>query len=284
MLPTFIVIGAMKAGTSSLHRYVGLHPEIGMSRDKELNYFKTESDFEKGIDWYASQFPEGYRVRGESSPTYSMRHLFPGVAERLYSVLPEVSLIYLVRHPADRAVSQYVHQVGAGKESRPIEAVFEDLEQNEYVLTGRYMFQLRKFLRLYPEDRLLVVDTADLRDDRARAMSRIFRFLRVDDGFYSEHFDRIYNDSSSRRRPSAVTRALCRLPGFSRTSSRRFPNKALRKITGTIIRRPVLPVELAKRLLDYYEDDIRALEQFAGRNFPAWREPSLASRCGSART
>ncbi|MDQ3731459.1 MAG: sulfotransferase domain-containing protein, partial [Pseudomonadota bacterium] len=157
MLPTFIVIGAMKAGTTSLYHYLSQHPEIGMSRHKELNFFKTNADFAKGLDWYAAQFPSGSRVLGESSPNYSKCHLFPGVAERLHSVLPRISLIYLVRHPVDRAVSHYVHQVSTGKESRPFEAVFEDLEQNPYVLTGAYMFQLRQYLRFYPAERMLIV-------------------------------------------------------------------------------------------------------------------------------
>jgi hypothetical protein len=273
MLPTFIVIGAMKAGTTSLYHYLSQHPEIGMSRRKELDFFKTNADFAKGLDWYAAQFPSGSRVLGESSPNYSKCHLFPGVAERLHSVLPRISLIYLVRHPVDRAVSHYVHRVSAGRESRPIEAVFEDLEQNPYVLTGAYMFQLRQFLKFYPAERMLIVDADDLLNDRVRTMSRIFKYLGVNERFYSKSFASVHNTSSSKRRAGVFDKVLHRMPGVSHVASHRLLLRVLGKATGAKTGRPVVSTAVSSRLLDYYSDDIDALERFVGQRFPAWHAP-----------
>ena len=273
MLPTFIVIGAMKAGTTSLYHYLSQHPEIGMSRRKELDFFKTNADFAKGLDWYAAQFPSGYRVLGESSPNYSKCHLFPGVPERLHSVLPGILLIYMVRHPVDRAVSHYIHQVAAGRESRPIETVFEDLEHNPYILSGAYMFQLRQFLEFYPAERMLIVDAGDLLNDRASTMSKIFKFLGVDDQFRSESFSSMYHTSSAKRRASIFTKALRRLPGASHIASHRLLLRVLGKTTGAKTGRPVVSAALSSRLLDYYHDDIDALERFVGHRFSAWHVP-----------
>lgn len=241
-----------------------------MSSQKELDFFLTRSDSAKGVDWYSAQFPDGYRVLGESSPNYTKCHLFPGVAKRLHSLLPDIGLIYLVRHPVDRAASQYIHQMSAGKEFRPVAQVFEDLNSNDYVDCGRYMFQLSEFLSFYPAERILVVDAADLLNDRVSVMSKVFRFVGVDDSFCSDLFSKMYNEGSSKRRASVLTRALYRLPGLSRIPSRSLPQKAIQKVTGTRIERPTIPIEVHERLLDYYKPDIEALEQHLGRRFPHW--------------
>lgn len=269
MLPAFIIIGAMKSGTSSLHNYLNLHPEIGMSRPKELNFFKTETDFAQGLDWYRARFPTGYRVVGESSPNYSKRHRFPGVPERMSPVLPEAALIYLVRDPVERVISQYVHMVATGRDSRPASEVFRDLTRNDYIDTGRYMWQLSQFLKFYREERILVVDTADLLSERAKTLATVFRFLGVDDRFHSAGFDRMHN--TDLRRETMLTRAVCRIPGLSSLTSKGLPRRALRKITGLKVRRPLVPAALRYRLYDHYEADTEALERHLGRMFPAWR-------------
>ena len=80
MLPTFIVIGAMRAGTTSLHSYLALHPDVFMSAKKELNFFKSDGEFSKGVEWYSAQFDGSFPVRGESSPNYTKYPVATGVA------------------------------------------------------------------------------------------------------------------------------------------------------------------------------------------------------------
>ncbi len=75
MLPNLIVIGAQKCGTTSLHDYLGRHPEIRMSAEKELNFFQLERNWHRGVHWYEKQFPGGTAIRGETSPGYTY---FPG--------------------------------------------------------------------------------------------------------------------------------------------------------------------------------------------------------------
>ena len=104
-LPTFLVIGSMKCGTTSLHDYLARHPDVFMSAVKEVNFFVLERTWDKGIDWYRAQFYGRYQVRGEASQNYTKRHEFePGVAERIRSLLPNVKLIYIVRDPVARFV------------------------------------------------------------------------------------------------------------------------------------------------------------------------------------
>ena len=271
MLPSFIVIGAMKSGTTSLHHYLSKHPEIGMSHCKELDFFKDELTFAKGINWYTSQFPNGFRLVGESSPNYSKCHLFPGVAERLHSVLPNISLIYVVRDPVDRAVSHYMHQVAAGKESRSMEEAFQDLNNNDYVPTGAYMFQLNQFLKFYPSERILIIESADLLNDRANTLAGVFSFLGVDETFHSDSFTNVRHKSSLKRQSKLLNEKILNMPGISSIITPKMIS-ILRRTVGKKIERPKPSMSLKARLLEHYLDDIKALEKFADKSFKAWYE------------
>src|SRR5687768_8813331 len=101
-LPNLIIIGAMKCGTTSMHGYLRRHRQIEMSGTKELDFFIAGRNWEKGPDWYASQFPGGTAIRGESSPNYTSALIFPGVPERMHSVVPDARLLFMVRDPVDR--------------------------------------------------------------------------------------------------------------------------------------------------------------------------------------
>src|ERR1051325_6146140 len=129
-MPNFLVIGAVKSGTTALHRYLKQHPDIFMSTPKELRFFPFEDrppDFRgpgdaedmkpavKSIGDYRARFAEGARhpARGESSPLYLY---YPRSAERLRHHIPDAKLIAILRHPADRAYSQYLMKVRDGHE------------------------------------------------------------------------------------------------------------------------------------------------------------------------
>ena len=133
MLPNLVIIGGMKCGTTSLHYYLSQHPEIYMSRDKELDFFIEEKNWHKGIEWYESQFNVQAKVIGETSPNYTCRHCFPGVPKRMNELLPDAKLIYLVRHPIKRIVAHYLHNYSEGLESRDLEETLLDSETNQYL-------------------------------------------------------------------------------------------------------------------------------------------------------
>ncbi|MGH2726565.1 MAG: sulfotransferase domain-containing protein, partial [Actinomycetota bacterium] len=116
-LPNFLILGAMKAGTTSLAYWLGEHPDVFLAPGKELFFFNVPQRWELGVDWYRSQFAgsEGKIARGEATPGY-LGH--PQAAERIAATLPDVRLIALLRHPADRAYSQYWHNRATGTETR----------------------------------------------------------------------------------------------------------------------------------------------------------------------
>lgn len=189
-LPTFITIGTMKGGTSSLHSYLQSHPQVAMSRPKETDFFCRPDHAGHDLAWYRDRFNRRRAEQyGESSPNYTKRHLFDGVVERMQAVLPGIRLIYLVRDPIDRAVSHYLHNVAKGRVSRDqFSTYFEDLD-NPTLLTSRYGWQLEPFVEAYGMERILVVASEDLRDAREAALTRVFAFIGVDPQFRSSSFE-----------------------------------------------------------------------------------------------
>jgi hypothetical protein len=119
-MPNLIIIGGLKCGTTSIHHYLGLHPEIQMSKPKELNFFVTELNWDLGLDWSASRFDDRFKVRGESSPHYTNLPRFTGVPERIKEHCPDARLLYMVRDPIKRILSHWVHATGAGYETREL--------------------------------------------------------------------------------------------------------------------------------------------------------------------
>jgi hypothetical protein len=134
MLPNFIIIGAMKGGTTSLYHYIASHPDIVPSSIKETNYFNTIADLCKGLSWYKSLFRNKGKYAFEASTNYTKRHIFPGVPERMYSILPKVKLIYILRDPIERIVSHYIHNYAHGREKSQIFRSYKQWFQQLYQL------------------------------------------------------------------------------------------------------------------------------------------------------
>src|SRR5436190_1843341 len=161
-LPNLVVIGAKKAGTTSLYHYLDSHPDISMSREKELDFFVAERNWPRGPGWYRRHFNADVAVRGEASPYYTALPTHRGVPARMANVVPEARLIYVVRDPIERLVSHYHMAIATGRERRPLRAAVADFSESWYVAHGRYWMQLEPYLRRFAPEQVLVVDQDDL--------------------------------------------------------------------------------------------------------------------------
>ncbi len=278
-LPNLIVIGGLKCGTTSLHHYLALHPEIAMSRPKELNFFVAELNWELGRDWYASHFVRDREVRGETSPHYTNRPRFGGVAERMRETLGErTRLIYMVRDPLERILSQYLHNVGGGYETRSMERALT--EESSYVARSRYAMQLAPYRERFDSERILIVANEDLAERRRETLRRVFEFCGVSRDFDSPQFEREWETGSGKSVSGfrLMDRAV-RLPGL-RALDRNFDRlpESLRWAVERIVHdpgsgaatKPELPDELRARLEQWLAPDLAELERIAGRRFDYW--------------
>jgi len=191
-MPNAVVLGAMKCATTAMHRYLDAHPQIGMSRLKEVNFFIgadtaphddaetwwRSGQWHRGVDWYAGLFDHTAPIRGETSPGYTSPDS-PEVAPRMARLLPDARLVYLVRHPVERAVSQYRHHHRDGTERRPLEQALLD-PGSQYLDRSRYHERLTPFLERFPTSQILVVVQERLLRDRADQMAEVYRHLGAD--------------------------------------------------------------------------------------------------------
>jgi hypothetical protein len=207
-LPTFLIIGAMKSGTSSLWRYLSAHPQVYMSVDKEPGFFVERLTWNNGLDWYRSLFDAaGDAIAvGEGSTSYTKAPMHAGVPARIASVLPDVRMIYLVRHPIERMVSQYIHRRSSGKETHPIEEAL--LAKPNYVDLSRYAYQIEQFTEHFDRTQILVITSEALRDRRAATMARVESFIGVETGGQRAGIDTVHHRSADKR---IRTRTLDRL-------------------------------------------------------------------------
>lgn len=202
MIPNFIIIGSAKCGTTSLAAILSEHPECCMSRPKEVSYFQDTIDHkpnpncDKGKDWYLLAFShyKGEKIAGEATPSYSDRSRSPGTAKRIFDYNPDMKIIYMVREPLARQASAWKMQYRIGKQYAcpPVEAQwalqgFEHWMLKQFSIQQwdecRYHFQIQAYQEYFLESQILISFLEDWKNDMESEISRIFRFLNIDENF-----------------------------------------------------------------------------------------------------
>lgn len=270
-LPNLIIIGAMKCGTSSMHNYLDAHPEISMSRQKELNFFSFDRNWTRGADWYGRQFSSTAAIRGESSPSYTKFPKVPHVPGRIKALIPSVRLIYLVRDPVPRIISHYTHLRAGGREKRSLNDALREFEGNHYVDCSRYHMQLRQYLDHFSHSQILVVSAENMKDKRHETLREVFRFLDVEESFRSPRHDAIYHAS----KPPGRLRRWAEQHGFARSIRPYVPHSivywaATHGPKQRAVAPPSLDSGLRQALCDYLREDVERLRSQVGQGFAEW--------------
>lgn len=252
VLPDAILVGAQRAGTTSLHRYLVAHPQVVPAKRKEVHFFDVESHWERGVGWYRAHFPTARevarrarddgarRVVLEATPAYMFREQVPA---RMHATVPHAKLLAVLRDPVERALSNWklagewglqygsfedeIEHEFAREAGRP--GPFGDRKARGLLARGRYAEQLERLLAHFPREQLLVIETADIAQDPETALAPVNEFLGI------------------RPHPVAETRASNR----SRDAS-------------------AVPDDLRERLEAYFAPHDARLAELLGRP-PSWR-------------
>jgi hypothetical protein len=197
MLPSFMIIGGQRCGTTSMYRYLSEHPDIVEPLGKELHYFTYE--YTKSTVWYQSHFPlhtNSTKQTFEATPYYLFH---PAAAVRVHGLLPAARLVVLLRNPVDRAFSHYQHNRGLGLEPLSFEEALAAEEtrlagENErlmedpaypglahrrysYFSRGCYTEQITEWYRVFPREQILVLFSEDFYRNTAKVFGEVLDFL-----------------------------------------------------------------------------------------------------------
>lgn len=176
----FLGLGAQKAGTSWVYACLYEHPGI-CAPIKELHFF-SRLRYEKGREWYESHFKncKNGLKQGEFSTSYLSSKEAP---ERIRAFYPDVKLIAILRNPVDRAYSEYRNAIKAGEVDTDVSFDEYTRQKKSVLKQGLYAVQLKRYLRYFDRDQLLVLIYEDSRKDPAAFIRRVYQFLGVDPDF-----------------------------------------------------------------------------------------------------
>ncbi len=282
-LPNFILIGATRCATSSIHGYLRRHPQIYMPCLKEPKYFNYE--YERGDEWYRSLFRDcrNAQVRGEATTSYTHWPHVVDVPERMSRLIPNVKLIYIMRHPVERTYSHYVVYAWS-----QLSMTFEEALVRDPVIVEAsiYIRQIEQFLRYFNREQLLCLIYDDFKSNASEILGQIQRFVGVGEidllgkGRIVENAGRAY---CRRARVSRRFRAMGRVPIVSKVIHglpKSWRTKAYSFALGLPRVRRVAAQEAPRQmsdetramLLEKYREPTRELEEFLGRRCAQWYE------------
>ncbi len=264
--PDFLIIGAMKCGTSTLQAQLAAQPGIFMTTPKEPNYFSDDDVFAKGAAWYDGLYDGAQPgdLTGEASTHYTTLPTHPKTLERMAARLTAPKLIYLMRDPLERAVSHYIHEWTQGVMGDDPVAAFE--RHPELVAYSRYAMQLEPFVECYGREAILLLRLEQMKADPQGTLTRVGSFLGRE-GLIWDHDMGAQNVSAERVRRLPLHGLIVDNPVATALRRALVPQSVRRWIRESrqMKARPELPETLKARLREIFaEDQARLAALFPG--------------------
>ncbi len=280
MLPNFMIVGAPKAGTTSLYHYLSQHPEVFMSNPKELNFFSYEEILEQGLyyddfkidnlDKYKDLFVQakGKKAIGEASVSYLF---YPKTPRKIKEIIPNAKIIILLREPTSRAFSHYLMDFKLGL----VDVTFDDivykrekdtkldLFYQQYISLGFYYEQVKRYIDIFGKEQVKIYLQDNLEDDSVDVATGVYDFLAVDSSFQPKTNQK-HNVFFA---PKSKIVGKIYKSSFRSLISSVLPQRIKEKIIDILFekkQKPKMSERTKKYLYDIYRDDIINLEKFIG--------------------
>lgn len=264
--PDFIIIGAMKSATSTLHVQLSRQPGFWMSTPKEPNFFSDEDVWARGPGWYSDLFTGAAPsdLRGESSTHYTKLPDYPDTLDRMREHVPDAKLIYIMRHPVDRLVSHFMHAW--------LEASIEgDINQSvdrypQLVNYGRYAMQIRPFLESYGPENVLPVFFERLTSHPQQELERVCAFLEYKGTPVWQHEESPQNVSTERLRADPLRDRIINYPPVRFIRQNIIPQGVRNRIKQAwqITEKPQLSSSVRQELTTIFDEDLNSLGDWLG--------------------
>ena len=283
----FFIVGAPKAGTTSLYHYLKEHPQIEMSSQKEPDYFSDTAIQEQGLYYNKNRIDteEKYNrlfntqkkdvIFGEGSVSYLF---YPNVAQDIKAYNPIAKIIIMLRNPIDRAFSHYLMDYRLGLVSDSFEDIIHKKSKHknahlfyqQYIKVGEYATQLKRYFDIFDKENILLVDYEDFKSDVTGTVNSVYSFLNVSTEF-SADVNKQYNTFTMPK--DKLIRFLYSFVVIRNTLSFIFPKnimKAVRLILFSKDKKPKLLEETKTQLKHYFSNDVRLLDSIIDKDYSKW--------------
>ncbi len=287
----FVGAGASRCGTTWISKCLAEHPEVCFSRKKEAHFFHDDNNFSKGLSFYKKFFAEcpNNKIKGEFTPGYFANR---DTARRISEYFKDVKIIFSLRNPIERAYSEYFYnkcrEIDSGL---TFEEALEGPFSGRYLGRGNYFSNIEPYLKQFPRKNILILIYEDIEKDPIGFMKNVYRFLGVDDSYVAESAEKYVNTSP-------VKEKIMHFPSYNKFITflkRRHQNPVilfLRKVlkplgvtklihwlfdvnykhTGnTQEKKPAMKKETRTKLFNYYQGEIKKMEELLGRDLSFWK-------------
>ena len=271
----FMLIGAQKCGTTSLATQLAAHPEICFCKIKEPGYFHKVEDWRANLNGYHKLFsPASGQKCGEASTMYTFLPEWQDTHVRLFEYNPQLKLIYIMRQPVERVISNYTHDFVRNIVKSPPAIAISN--QQAYINRSRYAVQIKPYLELFKRENVLLLIFEDYISDQTKTLQEIAGFLGISAN--------VFKDIGTVTKHKSVGEWY-----LKHSAMRRFVNsdsfQAVRSYIPTSIRQPVrrrlsrrlqekphFPLGLKRTIWRFLEDDVRNIEELLERRLDVWRQ------------
>lgn len=287
--PTFFIIGAPKAGTTSLYYYLNKHPQVLMSSIKEPNFFAYEDlqadklyykddsigDEKSYLSLFTNKSNKEFKAVGEASVCYLFYHKS---AQRIYNFNPEARILIMLRHPLERSWSHYLmdYKLNYVKDKfddialRRVNGHRNNQHYQQYVQLSLYASQIEAYLKVFPKHQIFFGLYDELKSNPQELFNKICRFLDIDTLPLAEKT--AYNSAEVPR--NDFIKSIYATDALRRGVKKLLGSQHSRKIKSILFKKPDLQPEMQTKetLNKLFADDLRKTEQLTGLNLQAWYE------------